>query len=817
MPNQYDIAVAGKAVDTVPVSISYKIIELFSGHLYSNPAKAIEELVVNSYDAFARHCEVVVPNDWESPDARILVWDDGESMDLDGLKALWLIASTNKRESEYTRRAQQRHRLPIGKFGIGKLASYVIGRRITHICKREKLLAVTMDYSEIVPGEPGSQSTADESRKIQLSVREISEQEARELLGFATSGSLPNGVSLPLFGINAPRTWTLVIVDRLKDAAKRITIGKLRWIISTALPLVPDFQVSLNGDQIPPSRINYKILKKWWVGKNDKVARELGYASGSNPKNEEPFDSWVVVPHVGRVSGELCLYEDTLLGGKAEEVGRSHGFFLMVRRRLINHDDPLLGIHVLSHATFNRLHAVIYADDLDSELVASRENISEESKVALQKYLLAKFNEIRGWYQEQLGARTHEEGLTERLSSVPGQLVRFPIIHAIDRAKHDGEQFVRSIQLPEKGVKTRESIVGLELAPLDPTLPLAIFDSSTGVVKVNTNHPFYVNYYDSSNIEAVATAEILLEAYLLESKLTPPEVLEVVEKRDQLLRALVRDSPRSVTILAQQLRDSVGIPGGMKEACHRSFQALGFEVVVLRGQAEPDGLASAPLPVKYGKELRQIEQGSYKVTYYVESSKQEMSRIAGSELPRIVKQLKKYGARYAAIIAPDFREASTKTDSILSGHDGICFIRIKDFASLIEASGTKPLPLSKIEALFRDSRSPDAAHDWIQRFRSSPDTLPELREILQRAFILQQTNRTDPPSIGAIKYYKKTLAASEREINEWLTSLSRLLPGLIYVFGEKVELHQTPEIIVNQFQRVLQQLSGKRRQEQADA
>lgn len=39
----------GKKIDDIEVSISYKIIELFSAGLYSSPNKAFEELICNSY------------------------------------------------------------------------------------------------------------------------------------------------------------------------------------------------------------------------------------------------------------------------------------------------------------------------------------------------------------------------------------------------------------------------------------------------------------------------------------------------------------------------------------------------------------------------------------------------------------------------------------------------------------------------------------------------------------------------------------------------------------------------------------------------
>lgn len=805
-----DISQAGKQVDTIPVSIGYRIIELFSGQLYSNPAKAIEELVVNSYDAFATHCQVVVPSDWDEKEAQILVWDDGDSMDLDGLKALWLIADTIKRDAGYTRRAAQRHRLPVGKFGIGKLASYVVGKRITHICKTNKILAVTMDYSEVIPQQEVPHGKGAEIREIGLKVRELSEREARQLLGFATSGGLPGGVSLPLFGSNAPPSWTLVVVDRLKEDARRITTGRLKWIISTALPLAPDFEVSLNGEPVPASKLNYPVLKKWQIGKDDSPAKDLGYETGTDHKKKEPFDTWIVIPRVGKISGEFVLYEDSLLGGKAAEAGRSHGFFLMVRHRLINHDDPLLGVHVLSHATFNRMHTVIYADDLDSELVASRESISEDARNALQRYLLAKFQEVRSSFERQMSEKAKKEDVAERLAVVPGQLMQFPLIHALDRAKSEGRLSLRSIQLPEKAGKVKEGINRVEFAPLDPTLPLAVFDATLGVVKVNSNHPFYVNFYDSSNMEAVAIAEVMLEAYLLESNLTTSEISAVVDKRDQLLRALVREEPRSVMVLARQMRESVGDSIEMREACYRAFRALGFEVVAMKGGNEPSGLASAPLAVKYGKELGQVEEGSYKVVYLAEDSKLDSLSLA-TAARKLAKVVRKYGAKYTAVVASEFDSDSSQAVGDQKSSVDVCQIRMKDFASLVEASGTKPLPLSKLEGLFRDCRTVGETHDWVQRFVSSTESLPELREVLERAFALQQSNRADPPSIGAIKYYRKTLAASERELNEWLTALSRLLPGLIYVYGDKVELHQTPEIIVKQFQQSLQQIGKSRK------
>ena len=79
----------GVAVDNVSLDIDYQIIQHFSQHLYGSPNKAIEELVANSFDAFAKKVHVYLKGKFTSD--YILVWDNGNSMDVEGLKHLWLI------------------------------------------------------------------------------------------------------------------------------------------------------------------------------------------------------------------------------------------------------------------------------------------------------------------------------------------------------------------------------------------------------------------------------------------------------------------------------------------------------------------------------------------------------------------------------------------------------------------------------------------------------------------------------------------------------------------------------------------------------
>jgi hypothetical protein len=175
----------GRKLKEIRVRINYRIINLFSGQLYQSPVKAIEELIANSYDAFATMCQVVIPNNLSKSD-RIIVFDDGTSMDVDGFEKLWTIASTDKRDQE------SKKRLPIGRFGIGKLATYALANQLTYLCRKDgKIRAVTMDYRRLDP------SSAKETA-VFLKVRELTEKQAEDALRLPEFEQ--TGVKLTLFG-----------------------------------------------------------------------------------------------------------------------------------------------------------------------------------------------------------------------------------------------------------------------------------------------------------------------------------------------------------------------------------------------------------------------------------------------------------------------------------------------------------------------------------------------------------------------------------------------------------------------------------------
>ena len=155
-------------------------------------------------------------------------------------------------------------------------------------------------------------------------------------------------------------------------------------MLSTALPLNPGFDLKFNGAKVESSKINTPIMKKWIIGKDDETLDKIKGATSRVEVDEQNEDKYFVdLPNLRGVNGEIILYEDSLVDGKSSNLGRSHGIFLSIRGRLINLDDPLLGMEAFSHGAFNRTRIIINADELDANLTSTREAVRDSTPYTL--------------------------------------------------------------------------------------------------------------------------------------------------------------------------------------------------------------------------------------------------------------------------------------------------------------------------------------------------------------------------------------------------------------------------------------------------
>jgi HSP90 family molecular chaperone len=196
-------ASTGRGTEKIDVRLGYGIVRLFSEGLYVSPNKAIEELVANSFDAGAHRVVVLLPSSFHDQGATIAVLDDGEGMDAAGLKQHWLIGKSDKRS--LTRRPRGRQQ--IGKFGIGKLASYVLANRLTHISKKgSKYYSTSMDFRDV---DRRGEVEVEPRTPIKIILRQLSKEQAKKVLKEWTDTPAFKKGGFKLFGADAPRSWTL--------------------------------------------------------------------------------------------------------------------------------------------------------------------------------------------------------------------------------------------------------------------------------------------------------------------------------------------------------------------------------------------------------------------------------------------------------------------------------------------------------------------------------------------------------------------------------------------------------------------------------
>jgi len=738
----------GEKIGKIPVEISYRIIELFSAGLYSSPNKAFEELVCNSYDALANKVCVYVPLDFTTEDASLWVCDNGVSMDRNGLKQLWKIGSSNKRELVNTKRLQ------IGQFGIGKLATYVLARKLTYVCKnRKSYFAVTMDYSKVNRNK----------KKISLNVRKMSLEQVKDILAPFISISGQSLLSFNLWGKDSEASWTFSIMSDLKPKSKEILEGKLKWVLRTALPLNPDFELFYNGNKLVPSKQNIQPIKTWIMGDDDSTATKYYSTTTHNGRPAVNF------ANLKSVSGEFQLYEDSLVTGKSEKLGRSHGIFLMVRNRLVNNDDPLLGMDAFMHGAFNRTRITIYADGLDEYITSTRESIKESPAYSeLKEYIKRKFNnEVREFWNKRQVEISNQSRASYKVTSSSGSLSRRPllvvarkyinneitnlVLTKVSESLSPQEQRDFLAKLEDDLTSESGVIKNITCDIMDPKSPLAQLDLYQGIVRVNLMHPFFSNFSEDVKtilpFQLIAVTEILTEAYLIELGIDQETVKTIMLRRDTLLRELTFSDRPSAPAVATMIRDSLADSTGLEDALYSAFNSLGFETTKKGGKGEPDGIAVAILGYRGDK-----KSADYSLVYDAKSTSKEAIKAGTAQISGLLRHKQNYKSDYAAVIARDFEGADDPDSSISkeAKQHNICLIRAKDLIKVVMLSAPKQIGLIELENLFKSCHTVIETSAWVNKLRDKQVDRGPIKELLDVVFELQKKD-TEPPEIAAIR------------------------------------------------------------------
>lgn len=791
------VETTGKVIDEINVKISYRIIELFSAGLYSSPNKAFEELVCNSYDALASDVAVYVPPDLKEEGAHIWVCDNGESMDKEGLKDLWKIGESNKRNPN-----SDEKRMQIGRFGIGKLATYILTRNLTYICKKKnQYLATTMNYEKIT----------DEKEAITLDERKLTVKEAENVLHPFLKSHGRNMIPFKLFGKGAEKSWTFTILTRLKPKATEIKEGRLKWILSTALPLNPQFNLTYNGAKIESNKIKKTLRKRWVIGKEDKTLDSFGFAE----PRKKGSDFFIDFENLEGVYGEIELYEDSLVGAnKSAGLGRSHGIFLMVRGRLVNLDDPLLGMEPFSHGAFNRTRIIVHADGLDSYLTSTRESVKDSPALSeLKEYLKSKFNnEVRKVHFEEEKRKEDQKSIASRLAQTSLTISKKPLYGFAQKFYNSEITNPYFIEMPpadkkeslleelKEELSSEESIIkNVSWELLDTGAPIARLDLLTGNLKINLLHPYIANYNDYYNsvlpIEIMATTEVLTEAHLYEIGIDETDVHIILKRRDSTFRELSLSDREGAPAVAIMLKDAIADSTGLEEAVHNAFLALGFESKKIARKGTPDGKADAIL----GYSENDINE-NYSLTYDAKSTGKSKVKAATAGLAGVKDHQTEYKADFSVVIATDYEGADDPESKISRSADQqkITVMKVDQLVKLLLLSAPKQIGLKRLKELFTNCYKPVDVEEWINKVQKEEVNRGPVKELLDSIYELQNED-TEPPEFSSVRMKlndKISKKLSKKEIRSLAESLEVLVPGFINIEGEKIGIQGRPAVIM---------------------
>ena len=796
----------GTEVDEVIVAIDYDIIKHFSEHLYGSPNKAVEELVSNSFDALATATYVYIPG--SLTDQSVLVWDDGISMDIDALHQLWWIARSPKNLSNDDRVVDiqgSRPRAMIGKFGIGKLASYAVGHRIAHLCRQgDRFLLVAVDYRD-VPHLDQSSVNHDE-RAYRTPIIELSEAEAREY-----AMSLFRSPSAALEALWNRKHWTLAIIDELKEGM-RLTEGRLTWVLGNGMPLRPDFQVWVNDRPVEPKlgrgvqpwdmsekKLQDALAASWTEGLGDGEV-EGKYeivASSENTGGRAALQ----FPALGTTWVEVRLFERSLLES-SEEGPRSHGFFVLVRGRLLNPDDDQLLLPAPSFGTFYRCQFIIHADGLDQDLLADRERLQRNTPRANELAVLqrALYRAARA----ELERRAEHEDLRQRSESLlpveSPEHFREPMSALFLR---QGRQAAPTIDLANARIE-RQS--------LSENSPLAILGDDA-VLRVNFDHPLYSQLQKQLGggkvardamqfLDVIAVSERVFEGFLYDLGLVDDQIERILSWRDGLYRSIaMRFASVSFDEVIREVRETSFVGDKpFEKALIKLFGLMGYVAKHDGGSGRKDGLIVAPVGEK-----------QYKFTVEAKGSRGRVKNDA-ADISDAAAHRDAAGASLAIVVAREFagfqrqRPEGPEILQACTSTQRVTIVTIDVLEELYQAIRAYGYSLEMLLPVLAVIESPT---DKLERVRSlrQPTVDFDFRGVLDAVWARQQGE-----AFGDLVPYRSIWQSGSRRWDVNFDEFERRLLGLGVLSGlirvspgeELVTLMQSPDIVAERIQSVMQ-------------
>ena len=800
--------------EEISVSVSFRIIRQFSLQLYDNPRRAIEELVCNSYDANATECHISTPDSGEDS---LYVLDNGHSMDIDGLEWLWKVAASRK-EKEFGEDREKNGRKQIGKFGVGKLASFALGNRLTYVATKEGTTRVISVHQNDLKGEnDGSEDFA---------VYEFPATEAKDKLSEYFD-------SIPEPWEKNWENWTLAVISDIppEKTGNDLEAWHLKNMIRTAIPTRTNFDAYLNEDEIEERNphgeleINVDItedsmvdrikesIKSYWASQKD-IGRsevdeslyEVKVTTFENPQNTNEQIAGLKIPKLGNVSGTGKLYDKRLTTDKRKERGfEDNGFRVFVRGKLLNKNDSLFGLDALSFSYWVRFIGVFEIPGLDDQIRVQRDQVKDSVSVDIARRVLKQtFQEVR---TQARSPSEDESADDDNKESNPLSVQKSFSQRLKDRSRQYAYDAVRGLTREESDDEIELESIDLITRPLNPSDRAVEYQQSDNMVVINEEHPLFdtlrrQNHF-TENIEdgfkEVLAARLLIHGYLRQNGAGELALAASRQIFDSVLRSAAGNlGADELDYQLTELEDASTVGGTRFEnAIVDIFQNIGLSAVQEGGPDTHDAVIEVP---QIGKNHRvSVEaKGSKGIVSHAQLSFDDVNRHRKEQNCQTAItiarefQLEGIGDEKSALLRnvnSEINEEAVENISLFTTDALEVFLRLHN---------KKPFTYSETIDVLTNEETPGEIADYVIEVWEGKPTDELTRNIIQIAHDFMEDNPTNPPSIGALTYDKKLRGVEREKIEERIESLSTLTSSVELLNGEEFRIDAPVDTVLQE-------------------
>ena len=473
------------------------------------------------------------------------------------------------------------------------------------------------------------------------------------------------------------------------------------------------------------------------------------------------------------------MYERVLTAGKSAQYGRSHGFFIRVRGRVINLEDELFGLDALNHAAWTRFMMELDADGLRDHLLSSREGVRESSAVFdLREYLHLKFNECRAHFERTAKYELVGMDIGQLLSEAPPSVIVEPFaaavrseltepgrqLYYIDAPRELAEEDVEEWLGEYEQAVSEQPFAALDVKARDPYDRLVSYDTATRELRVNDAHPFIskiaANSKNQTPAALVASAEVMTDALLREVGVDSRTAVAFFERRDRTLRMLAGDYGPDAREVLRRLDVAHQDKTALERAIGFAFQVIGFSYEARGGHGGGcDGVLGARLG-KIGSAV-----ADYRVVYDAKQTDRTAVPAAKVDITAVQGFATDEEANFGLVVAKAF-DAQDDPNGALNqrlatqssgGEDDapapVSALLLEDLKRLVQLHYVHGVPLTRVRSFFETGFTVPDGRTWVDEL-SAELAAVDSRVPLNLLLVGLEAAKSDllsPPNVNAVR------------------------------------------------------------------